>query len=150
MAWRALVLADIETALSAQELTAVRTLALAGGQTDPTTPVIASAMDEVRGYILGSRNITLGAEGTIPDKLIVSAVDIAVWQLVTRFPTKLLATEARRQRYTDAIQRLKDVANNKFRVEIPTVTSTETVGVLVPSISQCGVRQRIRWEDREI
>lgn len=151
MAWRALVLADVQTGLSAQELTGIQTYALQNGQPDPTPAAIAAAMDEVRGYIAASRTIALGAEQTIPDKLVDTAIDLVVWKLVTRFPTKLMATDARRQRYNDAISRLKDVASNKFRIEIPTeTTSEETAGVPLPQVSSWGVRRRVQREEDEV
>ncbi len=151
MAWRALALSDIQTGLSAQELTGCQTYALQAGQTDPVPFVIAATMDEVRGYIAGSTLVVLGAEGTIPDKLIDCAIRIAVWQLVKRFPTKLLATEARRTDYQDAIRLLKDVAADKFRVEIPVETTTEvTAGVPRPQFSRYGVRYRVHCEQQEL
>jgi len=151
MSWRTLLLADIQTGLSAQELTGVQTYALQSGQPDPTPAVIAAAMNEVRGYIAASSTIVLGAEQTIPDKLIDTAVDLAVWKLVTRFPGKLMATDQRRQRYTDAIARLKDVAANKFRIEVPTVVSTElTSGVLLPQVSRSTILQRVREEENGV
>lgn len=151
MAWRALALSDIQTGLSAKELDAVQQYALQPGQTDPVPYVITASMDEVRGYIAGSRLVALGAEGTIPDKLIDCAIRIAVWQLVKRFPTKLLATEARRQDYQDAIRLLKDVAADKFRVEIPVETTTEVIaGVPRPQFSHYGVRFRVHREQQEM
>lgn len=151
MAWRALALSDIQTGLSAQEMTSCQTFALQAGQTDPTPYVIAATMDEVRGYIAASSLVVLGSEGTIPDKLIDAAIRIAVWQLVKRFPTKLLATEARRSDYQDAIRLLKDVATDKFRVEVPTTITTEiTAGVIKPKVTnwQNTVRQRV-WRSQQ-
>lgn len=151
MAWRALVLSDIQTGLSAQELQAVQQYALQPGQTDPTPYVITATMDEVRGYIAASSLVVLGAESTIPDKLIDAAVRIAVWQLVKRFPTKLLATEARRSDYQDAIRLLKDVAADKFRVEVPTTITTEvTAGVIKPQVTNWvnTVRARV-WRSQQ-
>lgn len=144
MAWRALVLADIQTGLSAQELKGVQSYALDNGQPDPTGPVIAASMDQVRGYIAASTPNVLGQEGTIPDKLIDCAIDIAVWRLVTRFPTKQLSTPAREKRFGDAIALLKDVARGLFKIETPDVISTEkTAGVILPAIQRGTVRQRI-------
>lgn len=149
MAWRALVLADIQTGLSSQELTGIQTYALAQSQPDPTTAVIAASMDQVRGYIAASTPNILGAEGTIPDKLIDCAIDIAVWRLVTRFPTKQLSTPAREKRFGDAIALLKDVARGLFKIETPDVISLEkTAGVILPAIQRGLVRERVwRMQD---
>jgi phage gp36-like protein len=151
MAWRALVLSDIQTGLSSQELTAIQGFALQPGQSDPTPLILSETMDEVRGYIAASPNVVLGAESTIPDKLIGAARKIAVWNLVTRFPTKLLATDARRKDYEDAIRQLKDVANDKFRIEVPTTVSAEvTGGVIKPKVTNWTNTARARvWRSQQ-
>jgi hypothetical protein len=151
MAWRALTTVDVQTGLSAQEIQAVTTYALAPGQTDPTPSVIASTMNQVRGYVAAKFGGTpIGAEGTIPDELVDSAIDIAVWKLVLRFPGKLMANDARKTKYETALAQLKDVARGLFIVEMPTTPTAATVGVVLPSISNCGVRQRIRDEQNAV
>lgn len=151
MAWRALALSDIQTGLSSQELNGIQTYALQNGQPDPTPGVITDTMDEVRGYMAASTPTVLGAEGTIPSGLISVAIDIAVWRLVTRFPTKQLSTPPREKRFGDAISKLKDVAKGLFKFEIPTeFTSEVTAGVQLPEISQRGVRSRVRFIENEL
>jgi len=148
MAWRALALSDIQTGLSKQELIGVQTYALDNGQPDPVPGVIAETMDEVRGYMAASTPTVLGADGTIPSGLIAVAIDIAVWRLVTRFPTKQLSTPPREKRFGDAMSKLKDVARGLFKFEIPTEFTNEvTAGVQLPEISQRGVRSRVRCEE---
>lgn len=147
MAWRALTQDDILTGLTGIELNAIRTLVLGDGQADPLTPTIQTTVDQVRGYIAGSVNIVLGAEGTIPDKLINTAIDIAVFNLCKRLPAKVLMTEAREKSYDAAIRLLKDVANNKFRFEVPTDISPEPIAVPLPSISHKNTRNSVRLRE---
>lgn len=147
MAWRAITQDDVLTALTGPELSATRTAAIAVGQADPLPAVIQSVTDEVRGYIAGSVSITLGAEGTIPDKLVNTACDMAVWYLLKRLPVKSLITEARRDAYDEAMRKLRDVAANRFRIEMPTTVTNEQIAVPMPSIAPGPSRLRRRWED---
>ena len=135
MAWRAIIEADIQTGITGVELTSARTVVLAAGQVDPLTECIQVAVDMIRGYIAGSQNNHLGPEGTVPDKLVATAIDIVVYRLCKRIPKKILLTDERRDAYEDAIKLLKDVAADKFRLEVPDTFTTEEIGIPAPSIS---------------
>lgn len=147
MAWRALTEADILTGISGAELQPARTAVLKAGQVDPVPVVIQAVMDEARGYIAASSAPTLGAEGTIPDKLIATCTDIAVWRIVKRLPVKSLATAERKDSQENGIKILEAVARNKFRFEAPTEITTEKLALALPSISNCVRERRRRRED---
>jgi hypothetical protein len=147
MAWRALTSSDIETGFAAAELTALRSVQLGVDIVDVEAQTIQMVVDEVRGYIAGSVVTVLGAEGTIPDKLVATAIDMAVWYMAKRLPVKSLATDARKEAYDQAMRKLRDVAANRFRIEAPTTVSTETIAIPTPAISNRVRDQRRRYED---
>jgi len=109
--------------ISSGELEALRSKATAPGQDDPVTAVIASTCLEVQGYV-GAR-YPVGQAGTVPEQLLNATVAIARWRLLTRLPVKLMATEARRQEYDDAISLLKDVAAGKFALSVASEPAEE-------------------------
>lgn len=119
MSWLTLTPAHLESSLSAQELTALRSSQLAEGQTDPLPEAISRTTSEVRGYVGACHGALSGQAGTIPEELLSSAVAIARWRLLGRLPVKMLATESRRKEYEDAVAQLRDVAAGKFAVSMP-------------------------------
>lgn len=123
MPWITLTEAHLLEALTATELSSLRTLQLAAGQTDPLPDVLARATAEVQGYV-GTR-YPVGQAGTVPDQLLSSAIAIARWRLIGRLPAKILATENRRKEYEDAIAQLRDVAAGKFALAVATDPATE-------------------------
>lgn len=123
MSWLALTPAHLQQSLSSVELSALQTLLLAAGQTDPLPEVIARTVSEVQGYV-GAR-YTVGQTGTVPVQLLSAAIALARWHLLTRLPKASLATEARRTEYTDALALLRDVAAGKFALAVATDPATE-------------------------
>lgn len=123
MSWLALTAAHVQQSLSAPELSALQTLLLAPGQTDPLPEVISRTVCEVQGYV-GSR-YTVGQAGTVPEQLLSASIALARWHLLTRLPKASLATEARRTEYTDALALLRDVAAGKFAISEATDPATE-------------------------
>jgi hypothetical protein len=69
--WIAVALVDLQNAQAGALVTAFQTTALASGQTDPTTQVIADTSDEILGSIGFSGRYTMDAsQGTLTPNLI--------------------------------------------------------------------------------
>lgn len=112
MPWIILTNDHIIGALAAAEVTALRTLQLTPGQADPLPEVITQTVGKVHGYV--ATRYEVGQAGTIPDQLLASAIAIGRWILIGRLPSKILATEIRKQQYEDGLAELRDVAAGKF------------------------------------
>ncbi len=136
MAWRALTEDDLKTKLSGVELSIYRSVVLAAGQADPIQPLLTMITDKVRGYIGNCQRNTLGPEGTLPDKLISSAIDMAVIEVMGRAAGKVTDPhEVRKEAMRTAIQLMRDVARCEFAVEKPDVNTDENLSFFQPSIS---------------
>ncbi len=122
MPWITLTVDHLLEALTSGELTALRTMQLAPGQADPVTDVIARSASEVQGYV--ATRYAVGQAGTVPEQLLSSAIAIARWRLIGRFPSRIMATESRRKDYEDAIAQLRDVAAGKFALDVATEPAT--------------------------
>lgn len=125
MSWQTITATEVQTRLSGPELSALRTAALATGQTDPLTDIIAQAIDLVRGHVAACKRNTLGVAGTVPATLIATTIDIIRYRLATRLPAAAILTQVRQQEYKDALALLSQVAACKFVLEEPTTPSTE-------------------------
>lgn len=137
MSWRAITEADILQRLSGDELSALRTAALASGQDDPVDAEISAVTDLVRGYVAANSANVLGAAGTIPERLLAAAVDI----LAVRIPTRAAGTlidpnDTRKNANTAAIRLLEQVALGHFSVDVPATgeESTEASASPRPSV----------------
>jgi phage gp36-like protein len=133
MSWSAITATEVKTRLTGAELTALQTVALASGQTDPLVEIIEQVVDEVRGYISANTSNTLGASGTVPSKLISAALAIIRYRLCTRLPVKSLLTEDRVKENEAAIRLLEQVAAGKFAIEDP--NSGDRSGVSIEQAS---------------
>ncbi len=133
MAWSSITAAQVKTRLTGAELAACQTAALAAGQTDPLPEIVTQVVDEVRGYIAGCRENTLGADGTLPSKLQSAALAIIRYRLATRLPVKSLLTEERVEENKAAIRLLEQVAACKFSIEDP--NSGDRSGVAIEQAS---------------
>jgi hypothetical protein len=140
MSWITLTSDDVKRSLSGAELGALRTAALASGQTDPLPTVIADVVNEIRGYIAACDRNTLGEGATIPDKLKNAALSRIRYEAFTRLPvTRGLLTQDRVDANSAAIALLRDVAGCRFAIEEPTTASTESISAPSPSV---GTRTR--------
>lgn len=117
MPWLPLTPNHLLESLAAPELTALRTSQTAAGQADPVPEILARTAAEIQGYV-GVR-YEVGQPGTIPDQLLSTAIALARWRLLGRLPVRALATENRRQEYTDALAQLRDVAAGRFALGLP-------------------------------
>ena len=131
MSWLTITSDAVKTRLTGAEVSALQTSSLAEGQTDPLPEIVSQVCDEVRGYISAS-GCSLGAAGTIPQKLLSATLAIIRYRLCTRLPVKSLLTDARVEENNAAIRLLEQVAARKFLVEEPTVLSTEAESVPSP------------------
>ncbi len=117
--WITLTETDVQTRLSGPELAALKSAALATGQSDPLPALVASVAREVRGYVAAGERNTLGPAGTIPDELESASLARVRYELATRLPVASLLTEARKEANRDALARLRDVAAGKFLIVQP-------------------------------
>lgn len=116
--WIALDSTHLTQGLSGPEISALRTMQLDQGQTDPVPEVLLRTTYEVRGYIAANHGQTVGEVGKIPEELLSAAIAIARWRLLGRLPVKTFATESRRKEYEDAVALLRDVAAGKFAISV--------------------------------
>lgn len=135
MSWIPITESDVQTRLAGAELTALKTAALATGQTNPLTEIIGQVIDEMRGYIAACASNTLGVAGTIPQKLLGAALAIIRYRLATRLPVKSLLTEDRVKENEQAIHLLEQVAACKFKIEEPITPDTEILSSPTPHMT---------------
>ena len=141
MAWITIVEADILTVMSGAELEAIRAAALKLGQADPVAPTIAQVTDHVRGFVGGCKSNQLGPAGTIPQKLLATALDL----LAVRIPLRVnISPKSGRKDAAEAAgDLLKLVAKCDFDIEEPgEITEEESFSKAgKPSIKSCRERQ---------
>jgi hypothetical protein len=119
------------------------------GDQDPVQDVLNQVTDTVRGYIAGSANNQLGDTNTIPLKLIGPAVALAVMEIMARAGGKILDLgQHRRDSARDAMSTLKDVASDRFKIDVPALKTSEQSGFVPPTFSTMG-RTRQFGYDRE-
>lgn len=130
------------TRLSGPELAALKTVALADGQTDPLPEILADVIHEVRGYVSACGRNTLAEGATIPEKLKGAALAMIRYRLVTRLPAKSLMNDDRRKENSDALHLMRDVAGCKFAVDEPTTPAATQPAVLPsPTVSVRAARR---------
>jgi hypothetical protein len=133
MAWIIPAESDLLTAISQTELAAYRAAATATGQADPVAPTLAQVADLVRGYVGAYKPNTLGPPGTIPQKLLAPALDLACVRLPQRVgvPPKDVRQAAEQR----AVRLLEQVAAGIFNIEEPDVPTSETTEAPRPTIA---------------
>ncbi len=124
--WVEISVNDVKTRLAAAELAAYRSVALAAGQVDPISDITAQVVHDIRGY--AAIHARLGAGMTIPDELLGAAVDMVAFRLTTRLG--IAVKEDRRTAYQDALAKLRDLANGRFKV-VPAETAAVAQAVSV-------------------
>jgi hypothetical protein len=133
MAWITPVESDVLTVLSATELATYRAAATASGQADPLAPTLAQVVDMVRGYVGAYKPNTLGLPGTIPQKLLATALDLVAVRIPQRVgvPPK----DVRQMAANRAVRLLEQVAAGTFNIEEPDSPTLETTEAPRPSIT---------------
>lgn len=135
MAWITITTDDVKTRLSGPELTALQTVALSDGQSDPLPEIVSQVVDECRGYVAACASNTLGDGETIPEKLLGAALAMIRYRLATRLPTKRLLTDERVDENKGAVRLLERVADCKFAIEEPeTPEADEKISSPKPSM----------------
>ena len=133
MAWITLTETDLLSRLSDPEVAAFKDAAVRGSEGDATV-ILGQVTDLVRGYV--GVEYTLGASGTIPQKLKGPALDIAVIDIMKRAGGTIIDPGGERKAAKDdALHLLEQVAAGKFAIEEPTVEDTEEIGNPKPSFS---------------
>ena len=126
MAWRTVTENDLKQKFSGDELEAVRSAGLADGQADPIPGHLKNVTDFVRGYIKAWPPNKLGAEGTLPERLILPAIDYLVVEVCSRVAGLLIdLNDTRRQARKDALALFDRVATGRYAIESPTVEVDE-------------------------
>jgi len=121
MAWAALTVEDVQTRLSGDELTLLRTKVLASGQTDPTSEIISKVTNAIRGYI--AVRYSLGAAGTLPPEIHDAAIAIVRWRMIGRISIgtsgAMSASEQRKAEHDSAWATVKEIPKGEFAIEQP-------------------------------
>lgn len=116
MAWRAITEPDILTQLSAGELDTLR----AQADVDPLPAAMAAMQEHVRGSVAAHRANIMGAEGTIPERLMSAAVSLLVVRLYSANAGLLVDLDDTRKAAAKSAERLLErVAEGKYAVELP-------------------------------
>jgi hypothetical protein len=131
--------------LSESELSTYRAAATATGQADPVAPTLAQVVDLVRGYVGAYRPNTLGPAGTIPQKLLATALDLVAVRLPQRVGVS--PKDVRQSAATAAIHLLERVADGEFNIEEPEMATDETTSAPSPSI--VARRRHFSWRQEE-
>ena len=148
MEWIELTESHLQTQLSGVEIDLIKDTLLGEGQDDPVPDTLSNAVNEARGYI-SAGGITLGATGTIPDRLISHVVARSVVNLIDRVPT-LIGTldpeRSRRDRAKEALGIFRDVKSGNFSITDPVTDeeSSESAAkpIYVPSRRRTTTRQQ--------
>jgi len=150
MAWITPTVADLKEIVSGSEYDSITTAVLDDGQTG--TSVTEAALirwtNHCRGYV--PREISLGAEGTIPEKLLQVVLVLARRTTFSRLPgMEGLHTPLRDKEVETAEKTLQDCKRGEFRLEEPTVPApaSEQGGAAVPSTTP--KRQRFSREAQD-
>lgn len=133
MAWITPSSADLEDRMAGAEVTALRTAALATGQSDPVPDLILSVTREVRGYV-SAGGFQVGTGNTIPDELLDAACAILRHRASTRLPGSGMLDVDRIREFDAANTLLREVAAGRFVVSTPLIADA-TSSVASPSLS---------------
>lgn len=123
--WITLQAADLLSGLTSPEYNAVRTAAIAGGQTGDSivAEILSQVTTEVRGRVAACAKNTLGEAGTIPDECKAAAVDVAIFRICKRIPGKAVLTQERIDANSQALAFLRDVADCGVALVPPTTAA---------------------------
>jgi hypothetical protein len=130
MSWITITEEDLKTRLSADELAAVRAQ-IGANDNDPVAGIITAVTNLVRGYV-GVQYVT-GDVGTIPEKLLDSALSIVCVRLLSRLPMSI--SQTRLDEKSEALKLLDQVAKGLFDIDEPEIRTTESSGLTGPKIS---------------
>jgi len=132
MTWRAVTEGDVLGVLNSAEVTAYQTAVIGTGQ-DPMADAITAVVRLVRGYLGAWAANTLGPDGTLPERTILSAAHIIRVELLTRLDLEVSEPRAAAKR--DALQYFRDCAAGKVAIEDPDGDGTESLATARPQIT---------------
>lgn len=137
MAWRTVTESDLLQKFSGDELEALRSAGLASGQADPIAGNIRQLVDFVRGYISTHPSNRLGPDGTLPERLILPAIDYLVVDVSSRVAGMLIdLNDTRKGAKADAVRLFERVSVGLFRVEDATEFAADSAPVV--AVEQAG------------
>lgn len=144
MSWIILIVDDVQNeAFTPQE---VATLKGIQGNQDLLTPALNRAIAKARGAILAG-GFVLGADGTVPDQVSDSVIDIAAWRWLKSFPTlKALQTKDRKDAFDAAVERLKGITKKEEAIEAPDVAEASYPQAAVESSANRRQASRCRLD----
>lgn len=117
MAWRKITDADVLVKMSRAELDGIKDRSESG---DPLPGAIRMVTERVRGSVAAHPANTMGAEGTIPERLMDAAVSLLVVDLYSTTAGLLIdLSDTRKDAAKNAARMLERVADGKFAVELP-------------------------------
>lgn len=143
--WIPVTLSDLEDSKVAKLVTALRTKALAVGQTDPSPRVIQSVVTDIRRKIASCRNNRVDAdETTIPASLLTLATDLIIARLKGRLEIELTKFEddqlSRHETTLNRIASCADVVDEPDDSAEPETQATAGT----PSVTNCRREERNR------
>jgi hypothetical protein len=120
MAWRTPTETDLLDFISGAEMEALRAAVLSDGQADPIATQLSKTVEMVRGYIAANTKNTLGAAGTLPERLIGPCCEIAILKIGSRAAGLIFDTDnVRRDAARAATRILEAVAAGDYAIEQP-------------------------------
>jgi hypothetical protein len=124
--WNTLSASQILTGFSPQEIAFLQNN-LGGQQAalDALAPFINDEIAALQGAVIagGSQQ---GQPGTVPDQLRPDFVAIVRWRLLLSYPSlKSLQTDARKDAFTRAQDKISEVANGRLKVELPPASQAQ-------------------------
>lgn len=137
MPWIPITEADLLTAISGDELGALRESALADNQADPVAPTITRIINRVRGDIATSGKYAMSANQTlIHDRLLDAALAIIVMRFMSRPAAAIIDDEAgTRAKAAESAERLLErVARGEYAITDPD-TDAEPSGSAIRLVS---------------
>lgn len=143
--WKAVTVEDLNDTKVAKLVTALRTKALAAGQTDPSPRVIASVVTDIRRKVASCRTNRVDSDVTkIPASLLPLATDLIIARLKGRLEIELTKFEddqlARHDATLNRIASCTDVIEQPDDAIAPEVESTAGT----PSITTGRREERLR------
>lgn len=137
MPWIPITEADLLTAISGDEVTALRESALGDNQADPVAPTIARVINRIRGDIATSGKYQIPASAAlIPDRLLDAALALIVMRFMSRPAAAVIDDEAgTRAKAAESAERLLErVARGEYAISDPD-TGAEPSGSAIKLVS---------------
>jgi hypothetical protein len=146
--WTPITEADLNAVKMAPLMAALRTAALAEGQTDPVEAIVATVVDRVRRKIAACATNRVDADGaTVPRSLLSLACRMVVREAKDRLEMEMSETEREAWRVDE--RELNDIAACKLPVELPDEAVDAPVQVVQPGPSISGRRKQFSRGQQE-